>query len=266
MKSAQTMLSLARTASALGVAAIASALTIGPTGCATEPRLNPPAALIAPYATDADALWAVTPIRNESGTSAADELRLADAVAAAAAQTRGVRCLPLNRTIQAMRALDMPEVNTPAQALALADAMGVDAILVGSATAYDPYDPPTIGLSIALFARTNMFIDATPAGDFDPVAFSASPTDAAGMPGSTFGSSPHSTAAVHLDARNHQTLMELKRFAEGRHDPAAALGWRSYTASMDLYTDFAAHQAVGALLREEWLRLATASRGRATDR
>ena len=257
MTSAQTML--------LRTQALALVLALLISACASKDTLTPPRALVAPYAGQGDVLWAVAPLRNESGTSAPDELEVSDAIIAAAAQTRGVRCLPLNRSIQAMRALEMGDLASPEQALALAEAMGVDAIIVGSITAYDPYDPPTIGLALALYSRSGALIGAAPAQDFDPVAFASAPSDYEHFPGSSWNQSPHSTASVHLDARNHQTLMDLKQFAEGRHDPRGPMGWRSYTASMDLFTDFAAYQAVGALLREEWLRLAR-SRGAEINR
>jgi hypothetical protein len=60
----------------------------------------------------------------------------------------------------------------------------------------------------------------------------------------------------HLDAKNHQVLMDVKSYAEGRHDPKTALGWKRFTASMDLYTEFAAWRTVGQLVDHEWIRLA----------
>ncbi|HZW07064.1 MAG TPA: hypothetical protein VFF65_08060, partial [Phycisphaerales bacterium] len=44
--------------------------------------------------------------------------------------------------------------------------------------------------------------------------------------------------------------------AAGRTDYRAPLGWRSYTANMDQYTQFVAFQALDQLLDAERLRLA----------
>ena len=63
----------------------------------------------------------------------------------------------------------------------------------------------------------------------------------------------------HLDASNHEVLIELKEYAKGRHDPKSALTWRRYTASMDLYTQFAAYHSVKHLLQEEQRRLGAIS-------
>jgi hypothetical protein len=62
-----------------------------------------------------------------------------------------------------------------------------------------------------------------------------------------------------LDARNHGVLLELREYADGRADPESALGWRAYTASMELYTQFATYHAVRTLLEQEWIRLARVS-------
>ena len=145
MTSAQTMLS--------SLAAITLAvLGFSQTGCAT-PGLTPPTVLVAPYdASEGEALWAIAPLRNESGLSQMDPLVVTDELVAAAQQTRGVRCLPVNRVIAAMRALEIDRIEGPEQAQQIAQSIGVDALIVGAITAYDAYTP-VVGLSIALYAR-----------------------------------------------------------------------------------------------------------------
>lgn len=250
MTTVQTM--LARCALCVCIALLVQAQH----GCAQRrgPELVPPRVHVSPYDTrDGDVLWAVAPLANESGTSAADVLRISDALAAAAAEVRGVTALPVNRTLAAMRALEMDAVRSPQDAASLASALGVDGILVGSITAYDPYDPPTLGLSVALYAP-----EGTPglsSGWLDPRELQEAYTDHHILVETRFHDRPASVVSEHLNARNHEVLMALRRFAEGRHETESALGWRRYTASMELYTEFAAHHAVGRLLEEERLRL-----------
>lgn len=254
MTSAQTMLNMSpcalfvRTAVAL-VASLALA------GCASPPELVPPGVVVSPYA--ADAALAVIPLRNESGASFLDSDAVTDAVIAELAQTRGLRCLPLNRTIEAMRALQLPAVTTPIEAQQVARALGVDGIVAGTITAYDPYDPPVIGISLALYAQPSLGGQTGgPLDDPRLLAFQA--TDS----GYTGGSSnePASVESVHLDARSHDVLLALKRYATGRTEAKTSLDWRAYTASMGLYTRFGAHEAVRGLLDHEWLRLARLAR------
>ncbi|MBK7405752.1 MAG: hypothetical protein IPJ41_14320 [Phycisphaerales bacterium] len=261
MTSAQTMLARAP-AGLIGRAVLALVLSGLLQGCEgftnRKPELTPPTVTRAPYAGQpGEVLWGVVPLANESGTDVFDPLIVSDKLVAAVEEVEGIRAVPLNRTLQAMHALEMRGVRDPGDIARLADAMGVDGLVVGTITAFDPYDPPTIGLSIALYARTPaMGAQAAQAG-IDPRALSASPTDHTPGPGFRPGDGPTALASAHLDARDHGVLVALRDYAQGRHDPEGALGWRRYTASMDLYTQFATQHLVAELVRQEHLRLAT---------
>ncbi len=254
MTSAQTMqVSMVRP---LVAALVTTALALG-AGCASDrDRLTAPSIHTAPYDTShGEVLWAVAPLRNESGTSLVDEMAISDEIVAAAAQVRGVRCLPLNRTIIAMRALEMESVDTPEDLKTLAMEMGVDGILVGSITAYDPYTPPTLGISLALYARAgHLETEGTEALDTRQLTFQ--PTDYQYFVNSNFDDAPASVISEVLDARGHDVQMRIQSYAMGRTENISALGWRRYTVSMVLYTKFVAWHAVGRLVDHERLRLA----------
>lgn len=250
----------------LGLSALVVACCGLISGCASSNKdaLVAPQPTIAPYETNGDILWAVVPLRNESGASQVDVGAISDQVVAAAEEVRGIRALPLNRTLEAMRAQRMSAVRTPGEARQLANAMGVDGIIVGTITAYDPYTP-TIGLSLALFARPGSPVDRS-MKRIDPKTLQASATDTTPTSGSIYLDQPMATASELLDAKNNGVLMELKSYAEGRSDPNSALGWRRYTASMMLYSEFAAHKAVDSLVQSEWIRAAGVDPGRTSDR
>jgi hypothetical protein len=257
MTTGQTMLALGRSP----LWAVLLALALLPCACAPKtPDLVRPATLAAPYdAARGEVLWAVVPLRNESGTTLADSFAVSDKVVAAAAQVRGVRTLPLNRTIATMRTLGITHLESPADAKRLATEMGADGIIVGSITAYDPYDPPRLGLALALYSRTPV-MDFAGDQTIDTRTLQFQPTDYQYFPRSSFGEAPASVAAQHLDAKNHQVLADVRAYAQGRHDPKSAYGWRRYTASMDLFTEFAAWHTVSRLLDHEWIRLSNARR------
>jgi hypothetical protein len=227
-------------------------------GCAAPKELKTPAELVAPYDTSrGEVLWGIVPLRNESGTSTADPLALSDKIAAAVAQVRGVRAVPVNRTLAAMRALQMTELTNPADLRKLAAEMGVDGLIVGSITAFDPYDPPKLGLALALYSRSEaMDFGQVAPQPLDTRRLQYQPTDYQYFPRSTYAQGPASVISEHLDGKNHQVLADVRQYAEGRHDPRSALGWRRYIASMDLFTEFAAWHAVSRLLDHEWIRLA----------
>ncbi|MCA9304099.1 MAG: hypothetical protein KC996_08260 [Phycisphaerales bacterium] len=255
MTSAQTML-----ASAI----LAATLLLSGFGCASPDRrevLSPPGVIVAPYDTsEGDLLWAVLPPVNESGTSFADPLEVGDDIVASVQGIRGVRCVPLNRAIEAIRFLGLENgIADTSDAIRVAEYLGVDGVIASSITAYDPYDPPTLGLALALYARPGQMARGTQAV-LDPKSLSMAYTDFGRADTMRFGGEPVSVVSEHLDARNHEVLMSVRNYATGRSDPTSALGWRSYTASMELYTQFAAHHCVGRLIDEEWLRLARQKR------
>ncbi|MBI1189504.1 MAG: hypothetical protein GC200_02325 [Tepidisphaera sp.] len=215
-----------------------------------------PKQLVSPYNPDqGDVLWAIVPLHNESGVSIVNADMLSDKLVIAAEEVQGIHALPLNRTIQAMRALKMNAVQTPADAKRLAQAMGADGVLVGSITAYDPYQP-TLGVSLALFASSEPMRAAS--RQVDPRALASAPTDSGGS-GGGWQDHPVAVASENLDAKNNQVLMDVKSYADGRQNGPSALSWRRYLASMDLYSEFAMYHMLDDLLRQEWVRVSRVS-------
>lgn len=223
-------------------------------GCSptNRDRLDPPDVLVAPYrAVQGDVLWAVAPLTNESGVSFVDTGMIADRLVNTIDEVRGLACLPLNRTLAAMRARGMRSVSSPEDARALAQTLGVDGLIVGTITAYDPYDPPKLGLKLALFARN----PGVTQPELDPMRLQTAYTEFDRDLATQFLDRPVSTLSEYLDGANHEVQMELRRYATGRHNPETALGWRSILASMDLYTQFATFVAVSRFIEQERLRV-----------
>lgn len=222
-------------------------------GTQKDRALTPPRVLVAPYdSVSGETLWAVAPLRNESGTTLIDGFEITDKIILAVEEVRGLRCLPLNRVLETMRSLELASIRTPDDARLLASALHVDGLIIGSVTAYDPYSPPKIGLSLALYASPGSMLAST---DFDPRTLNTQPTDPSATAAATRGRTPASVVSSVLDAANHQVLMDVKTYAQGRHDDRSALGWEVYLASMDRYAQFAAHHVVDRLVQNEWLRL-----------
>ena len=103
MKTEQRMLLQILTRTRATGAILALCLVFMP-GCTTGEQLHAPRVLSSPYpATLGDALWAIAPLRNESGVSIIDELALADTLAAQIQQVRGLSTIPVNRTLSVMQ-------------------------------------------------------------------------------------------------------------------------------------------------------------------
>ncbi|MHC4976390.1 MAG: hypothetical protein ACYTF7_07265 [Planctomycetota bacterium] len=226
-------------------------------GCASSGnKLLPPRVLQTPYASvQGDVLWAVAPLKNESGVSVIDELALSDTLAAQIQQVRGISTIPVNRTLGVMQDLGIAQVGSPADARAIAKALGADAIVVGNITSWDPYDPPEFGLQLGLYVTNDPLSGQATNTSLDPRELQQATTDH-GLPVVTSFNSPSSTAAEHMDASNHEIQQAVMTFAQGRHDPTQPLGWRRYIASMTLFTEFGCHRLTERLLDSERLRIA----------
>lgn len=224
-------------------------------GCAAKSdHLVQPSVLTSPYdPARGQTLWAVAPLSNESGVSTLDALKVSDALVGAIGQTRGMGAIPVNRVLAAMVAKNVQSIRTPQDAKAVADALGVDGLVVGSVTAYDPYDPPKLGLNLALYMK-----DRPDDLAVDPKTLQGSYTDAGSRP-TSFGGRPTGAITEYIDAASHDVLIDIKDFANGRHDPGSALNWRRYTASMELFTEYAAYRCVRSLLKKEQARVTPAA-------
>lgn len=224
-------------------------------GCQAKPDLNAPRFSISPYdQSRGELLWAVAPLRNESATTTVDPLAMSDKIVEAIEQVHGLRALPMNRTLETMRAIRLPMIRTPADANRLAEALGVDALVVGAITAYDPYDP-RIGLALTVVPRTASMngMARVDTGKLDARAVQTSATEVTQV---TVLGEPASSASLLLDGKNQAVQMDVRNYAEGRADKVSAAGWRRYLRSVDLFSEFAAFRTVDQLVQAETLRLA----------
>lgn len=209
---------------ARAVAVGVASLWIG--GCDSRPALRQPEVLRSPFA--APQLWAVAPFMNESGVSNADGSRVADQFVKVIEETEGLSCVALNRTIATMQVLGMRSIRTDQDAVRLRDAMGVDGLVVGTITAWNPYPPPKIGLAAQVYLREGLIDPATLA----PVA----------------GDRPTSAASGFFDSANHAVLASLRRYSSARHEPEGSYGEDIYLVDMSRFAEFASHEILTRIL------------------
>ncbi len=204
-------------------------------------------------------LWAVAPLRDESGSGGADGVRVADHVAQALTRVRGLEVLPLNRTLAVMESLEMTSIDSRDDAIRLRRAMKVDGLVAGTITAYDPYDPPKLGMTLELYAEDAL----GPRTPIDPRQLSRSPTGNASVPDPRYADPDQPVVAVSglIDGRTESTRDALidyvDDYGEGDDQDHA---YRLYLMSMDLFTQFVTHQMGSRLIRAEAARTARAQR------
>lgn len=95
---------------------------------------------------------AVVPFFNQSDERAVDGRNLANLYAVELQKTPGVEVIPVGVVHTAMRQYNMEDLAGPPDAVKLARLLNVDAVVIGSVTEFDSYNPPRIGLSIAWYA------------------------------------------------------------------------------------------------------------------
>jgi hypothetical protein len=208
-------------------------------------------------------VWAVAPLRNESGSLQADGLAIADHLVHHLEGASNIDVLPLNRTLAAMESLHMGQVATPADAMKLLGVLGADALVVGSLTAYDPYDPPKLGMALELYTS--------------PRLENLEPTDTRALTGAAveregelprfagrLSRQPVNLVSAVLDAGDPEVRRKLERYAANRRiekDPTwiwdkSEHSIRQYRMSMDLFSEFAGYVMSWRLLKAESDRLA----------
>lgn len=227
-----------------------AALALMP-GCESRPSEQ---TLVAPYG--ARQVWAVVPLRNESASSYADGYRIADELAVVFEKVEGIDVLPVNRVLQAMQGLKMEAVRSREDAIKLREVLGVDALIVGTVTAYDPYDPMRMGLALDLYAAP---ADGEQQG-LDIRGLSWTPTsDGAGIERQTLyrHDQPVTTVSAVFSAASPSVRDRLDAFAYGRGTSGV---WdhdrRLYTLNMNLFIEFVSHEMGSHLVWAEWKRFA----------
>lgn len=220
------------------------------TGCALfSPRGADP--LLSPYPTRR--VWAVAPLRNESGSTQADGWAIADHLVKQLENARHLDVLPVNRVLAAMDALKLPQVRSPNEAKQLLRTLGVDALVVGTITAYDPYDPPRLGLAIELYIDQNVeHFDSIDVRGLTRAATAVGP-----LPGPASVREPTSTVSAVFDAADPMVRRKLQRYAIDRGQVPDKDFWHLYRVSMDLYSEFVSYVMSWRLLRAEAQRIAT---------
>ncbi len=226
-------------------------------GCLYDQQ--PPGAepLVSPYVQRR--VWAVAPMRNESGSLYADGLAMADHLARQLENASNVDVLPVNRVLRAMEVLEIPVISTEAEARRVMQALDADGLVIGTITAYDPYDPPKLGLAIELFdGGRAATLDSIDTRDLTRAATAdqSSPYARGGGQPMTRRDGVASGVSLFLDAATTEVRDKLKLYGGDRggqnHHPEA---WHRYRISIDLYSEFATYVASWRLMRAEARRL-----------
>jgi len=166
---------------------------------------------------------AVAPAINLSGSRDFDPYIVSDTLFNEMQQVAGWNVLPLNKTLLAMRRLGIQTIDKPEDVRNLATLLGVNALVIPAVTAYDPYNPPTMGMILQMYETT--------------------------------GASPVAQVNAVFNATNQSVLRELRDFAMGRTQYDSAMLDQKFLMDADLYARFVCHAMVRRLIEVERDRL-----------
>jgi len=211
-----------------------------------------PVTLESPY--EGRQVWAVVPLRNESGTRQADGMKLADKLVQRLETVEGLEVLPVSRVLAAMERLELGAIESRDEAMELRQTLTADGLVLGTITAYDPYAPPRLGLAIELY------LDPVrgPGPPMDVRELSQKPTAPTSEPTEAMVSQPVSAVSALYDANMAETRQRLADFAatRGRGGDEGGDPVRLHRISIDLYSEFVAYAIADRLLEAERQRLA----------
>jgi len=226
--------------------------------CEADHKTPPPKeyTLATPYSSVRT--FAIAPAVNQSGSRDFDPLAVSDKVFEEMQQVRGLSVLPVNKTLAAMQRLGMRAIDSPQSACRLADVLGADFLLVPAVTAYDPYNPPTVGMTMALYSSTTRFA-STPSAT-EPIARSIT---GATLPGTAEPATASASASAQpvaqvsaiFNSHNQSVLEELAEFAKGRTNYESALQSHQFLADSDAYMRFVCHAMARRMIEVERARV-----------
>jgi hypothetical protein len=188
-------------------------------------------------------IWAIAPTINISGENQIDPLLQSDLVYQEMQKIHGLTVIPVDRVVEVYASLKIDRIQNERQATEICKALGCDALVVPTVTAYDPYDPPKFGASLQLFTKPGTF-QRLPRLDPHQLEQSATVTALPEMP------ETHNMAQVVeiYDASDGSVRDRVAAFAAGRTDPNGPLGPDEITRSMDRYCAFGYHELLDELL------------------
>lgn len=177
----------------------------------------------------------LAPVLNLSGSEDFDALRVTDLVASEIQSFPGVQVVPVNRALGELASHGKLNVESAADAVGLAQALGADGTLVVAVTEYNPYYPPVVGLVMQWYQPGG----ARRTG----AARNGSAAETHAMP-DRMRLAPRSEMAPVLqvqrvfNAADQEVVEKIRAYAGRKDRHASPYGWERYVRSQELYVRY----------------------------
>lgn len=216
-------------------------------GCSNTHKQTP---LTAPYS--GQVTIAVAPVLNYSGTAELDTLKVTDILFSELQQVEGLAVVPVNRVLAQMAQDGTDSIQSPQQAVELAEKLGAQAIVVAAITEYSPYYPPVVGVALQLYGFGNEDVVHSA---FDPVTMERLPSPMKVHLDLAHKYWPKSQVLRIYNSRDRRTVDEVKQFAKERGTGTSPYEWELYLRTQTDYLRFVSHRAIRELLEQEMDRI-----------
>lgn len=176
----------------------------------------------------------VAPMLNLSANAQVDSLKLTDLFCSELAATQRFSVIPTNLVIAGLAHNGKTWVESPAEALQLAESFDADGTFVLALTEYDPYDPPVAGFILQWYPRQRQ---------------QHARHAMTGMQGAVGTAHPAAQVQRVFNAAAAPVQDELRTYAEDRSDKRSALKWRKYAQSQELYLRYCSWSLIQSMER-----------------
>lgn len=191
----------------------------------------------------------VAPLMNHSPADSLDTLAATDILVAELSQVEGLTVLPTNRPLKLLAAEGRTHARSLEEAIALAQMLGADGVLVGAVTEYDPYKPMRIGMTLQLYwVRADMNSEV-----LDPTAMAQQPAPA---PGYYSGVGPASQVQAVIDASRNEVTARVLEYAAWHQGQDSPYGPRRYLEDSEAFMHFVCYDMIVRLMDQELRRIA----------
>jgi hypothetical protein len=188
----------------------------------------------------------VAPVLNMSNSADFDPLKVTDIVASELSAIPSVAVIPVNRTVAALAASGKGGVHTPDDAIQLAEEFGADATVVTVVTAFDPYDPPALGVVMQWYGTDS----PPPLWGFDPVTASRQVSEELPVQPAQGGPNPRLQIQRYYNAANEHLLDRLEDYAEDRDGHESPYEWRRHVVTQELFVRYCIWDAIKTMLSQ----------------
>ena len=196
---------------------------------------------------------AVAPFLNQSGSDYLDVLAVTDEFYTELQQVKNLDVVAVNRVLATMSRMGINKISNPDDAVRLVDALGIDGVIVGSITQYNPYRPPKMAMAVQLnTSGTDDDVDELPAQHINPGKLARAAKPFALQAGKTM--LPRVGVVRIFDADHNDVIDRLKQYAADRTGNDRPSGWETYLTSRR-YLRFVSHEVIGEMLalERDWL-------------